>query len=108
LNTIDIQFFQQHPDRKARIRMPEKQTHIDGQRAVRYLDEQELAFRQLGPHDVKRRRILVYRVPADHPEYANHLMQIPLLLHSDETIEDRDDILLPFIHELMRDAANKC
>ena len=104
----DAQFFQQFPDRKARIRLPTKQPHRDQQRAVRYLDEQELAFRQLGPHDARRRRIIVVRVPADHPEYPNHLMQIPLLLHSDETIEDRDDILLPFVHELMLGAANKC
>src|SRR5882724_13409495 len=71
LNKIDIQFFTDHPDRKARIRLPQKQAHIDRQRAVRYLDEQEMAFRQLGPHDAKRRRIIVYKVPADHPEYAN-------------------------------------
>ncbi len=107
LNTIDIQFFKDHPDRKARIRLPQKQTHIDQQRAVRYLDEQELAFRQLGPHDVKRRRIIVYRVPADHPEYANHLMQIPFLLFADETIEDRDDALLPIVHQLMMEAAGR-
>ena len=107
LNTIDIQFFQQHPDRQARIRLPQKQTHIDQQRAVRYLDEQELAFRQLGPHDVKRRRIIVYRVPADHPTHAHHLMQIPFLLFADETIEDRDDVLLPIVHQLMMEAAQR-
>jgi len=107
LNTTDIQFFKDHPDRKARIRLPQKQTHIDQQRAVRYLDEQELAFRQLGPHDVKRRRIIVYRVPADHPEYANHLMQIPFLLFADETVEDRDDVLLPVVHQLMMEAAQR-
>jgi hypothetical protein len=107
VNDIDIQFFRDHADRKARIRLPQKQTHIDGQRAVRYLDEQELAFRQLGPHDVKRRRILVYKVPADHPEYANHLMQIPFLLFADETVEDDDKTLLPIIHQLMMEAAQR-
>jgi hypothetical protein len=105
LNTVDIQFFRQYPDRRARIRLPHKQTHIDGQRAVRYLDEQELAFRQLGPHDVRRRRIIVYRVPADHPTHANHLMQIPFLLFADETVEDDDKTLLPLIHQLMMEAA---
>jgi len=104
---IDIQFFKDHPDRKARIRLPHKQTHIDQQRAVRYLDEQELAFRHLGPHNVKRRRIIVYRVPADHPEYANHLMQIPLLLYADESVEDTDKVLLPLIHKLMMEAAQR-
>src|SRR6266851_187809 len=107
MTAVDIQFFKDHPGRKARIRLPQKQTHIDQQRAVRYLDEQELAFRQLGPHDVKRRRIIVYRVPADHPEYANHLMQIPFLLFADETIEDRDKTLLPVIHQLMMEAVQR-
>ncbi len=107
MNDIDIQFFKDHSDRKARIRLPQKQTHIDKQRAVRYLDEQELAFRQLGPHDVKRRRIIVYRVPSDHPTHANYLMQIPFLLFADETIEDDDKTLLPIIHQLMMEAAQR-
>ena len=85
----DEQFFAQHPDRQARIRLPGKQPHRDQQRAVRYLDEQELAFRQLGPHDARRRRIIVVRVPADHPDYPNHLMQIPFLLFADELIHGR-------------------
>ena len=34
----DAQFFQQFPDRQARIRLPGKQPHRDQQRAVRYLD----------------------------------------------------------------------
>jgi len=107
MNDIDIQFFNDHPDRKVRIRLPQKQTLIDKQRAVRYLDEQELAFKQLGPHDIGRRRIIVYKVPADHPEYANHLMQIPFLLFADETVEDRDDVLLPIVHQLMMEAAQR-
>ncbi len=107
MTAVDIQFFKDHPGRKARIRLPQKQTHIDQQRAVRYLDEQELAFRQLGPHDVKRRRIIVYRVPGDHPTHANHLMQIPFLLFADETIEDDDKTLLPIIHHLMMEAAQR-
>ncbi len=107
MNAVDIQFFKDHPDRKARIRLPQKQTHINRQRAVRYLSEQEMAFRQLGPHDVKRRRIIVYRVPGDHPTHANHLMQIPFLLFADETVEDRDDVLLPIVHQLMMEAAQR-
>jgi hypothetical protein len=103
----DTQFFQQFPDRQARIRLPGRQLHRDQQRAVRYLDEQELAFRQLGPHDVKRRRIIVVRVPADHPEYPNHLMQIPFLLFADETIADDDQTLLPIVNEIMLEAAAK-
>jgi hypothetical protein len=111
----DEQFFTQHPDRQARIRLPAMQQHIDKQRAVRWLSEQELAFRSLGPHDTKRRRILAYRVPKDNPMYEEAcrmaggvpILQIPFLAFADETIEDRDDILLPLIHEVMLNAAKQ-
>lgn len=103
----DEQFFAQHRDRQARIRLPGKQPHRDQQRAVRYLDEQELAFRQLGPHDARRRRIIVVRVPADHPDYPNHLMQIPFLLFADELIQDDDATLLPLVHKIMLEAARR-
>jgi hypothetical protein len=105
--TDDPQFFAAHPDRQARIRLPGREPYKDQQRAVRYLSEQELAFRQLGPHDERRRRIIVYRVPADHPTHANHIMPIPFLLFGDETVEDRDDVLLPIIHQLMLEAAQR-
>lgn len=101
----DAQFFTDHPSRRVRIRLPAKQLHRDQQRAVRYLDEQELPFRSLGPHDVKRRRIIAYRLPPDHPQAPNHVMQIPFLAFSDEEIADRDDILLPIVHQIMKDAA---
>jgi len=103
----DQQFFAEHPDRQARIRMPGREPFRDQQRAVRYLSEQELCFRQLGPHDERRRRIIAVRVPADHPTHANHIMQIPFLLFGDETLEDRDDILLPLVRELMMEAAQR-
>ena len=102
----DEQFFNQHRDRQARIRVPGKEPYRDSQRGVRYLDEQELAFRSLGPHDPKRRRLLIWRAPADHPTHPNHLLKIPFLLFADETAEDRDDVLLPIIHEIMKQAAN--
>lgn len=101
----DEQFFREHPDRRARIRIPGKQPHIDRQRAVRYLGESELQFRSLSPHDVKRRRIIVYRTPADHPTHANHLLKIPFLQFADETIEDTDDVLLPIVLKLMLEEA---
>ncbi len=103
----DEQFFRQHPDRRARIRKPEFIAHRDSQRAVRYLDEAELQFRQLGPHSKERRRMLVYRTPANHPTHSNHILPIPFLLNADETVEDRDDVLLPIIREIMMDAAGK-
>jgi hypothetical protein len=101
----DEQFFKQHPDRRARIRKPEFTPHRDSQRAVRYLDEGEMQFRQLSPHQKERRRIIAYRTPADHPSHPNHIMPIPFLLNADETVVDEDRILLPIIHELMLNAA---
>lgn len=103
----DARFFQQHPDRRARIRLPGGPApYRDQQRAVRYLAESELEFRSLGPHDKERRRIIVWRAPADHPTHPNHLLKIPFLLFADETVEDRDDVLLPIVHEIMKRAAN--
>lgn len=104
----DEQFFAQHPDRQAHIRKPTFQPVRDSQRAVRYLDEEELAFRSLGPHSKERRRILLYRVPKDNPMWkadGQQILKLPILAFADETIEDRDDILLPMIHQFMMDAA---
>ena len=103
----DAQFFVEHPDRKVRIRLPSRQPYRDTQRAVRYLSECELEFRQLGPHDSKRRRIIVFQLPGDHPTHPNHILKIPFLAFADETIEDRDDVLLPIIHEIMMKEAMK-
>ena len=104
----DEQFFQQHPDRRARIRLPEFKPVRDSQRAVRYLDECELEFRSLGPHQKERRRILLYRVPDNNPLFDKkhpQILKIPFLLFSDETVEDRDDVLLPIIDGIMKQAA---
>lgn len=101
----DQQFFAQHPDRRARIRLPGREPHIDKQRSVRYLSECELEFRSLGPHDKSRRRIIAYRLPADHPQAPNHILKIPFLAFSDETIADDDKTLLPIVHEIMLGAA---
>lgn len=102
---IDEQFFRDHPDRRAHIRKPGREMFKDKQRSVRYLDESELQFRSLGSHDVSRRRIIAYRTPKDHPTHPNHIMKIPILLFADETIEDRDDVLLPEVHKIMKQAA---
>ncbi len=103
----DAQFFTDHPDRRARIRLPGGPApYRDRQRAVHFLPESEAEFRALGPHNKSRRRILVWRAPADHPTHPNHLFKIPFLLFADETIEDRDDVLLPIIHGIMKQAAN--
>lgn len=101
----DAQFFIQHPDRQARIRLPSKTPHRDQQRAARYLDECEIEFRHLGGHDPKRRRIIAYRLPANHPSHPNHIMKIPFLAFSDESISDDDETLLPIVHSIMLQAA---
>lgn len=103
----DIAFFTDHPQRRARIRRPAKVAHRDQQRAVRYLDESELQFRHLGPHDPKRRWIIAYRLPADHPTHPNHILKIPFLAFADEEIADRDDVLEPIVQELMLREAMK-
>lgn len=106
--TEDEQFFAQHPDRQAHIRKPTFAPVRDSQRAVRYLDECELEFRSLGPHQKERRRIVLYRVPKDNPMFdpaKQQILKIPLLAFADETIEDEDRVLLPIIHRLMMDAA---
>jgi hypothetical protein len=103
----DAQFFHDHPDRRTRIRLPGGPAPMrDRQRAVHFLSESEMEFRSLGPHDKGRRRILVWQAPADHPTHPNHLLKIPMLAFADETIEDRDDVLLPIIAGIMKQAAN--
>lgn len=104
--SVDAQFFVQHPSRRAHIRLPGGPTiHRDQQRAVRYLSECELEFRSLGPHDKGRRRIIAYRLPADHETHPNHIMKIPFLQFADETIEDNDQVLLPIVLKIMVEAA---
>lgn len=104
---IDEEFFATHRDRQSRIRKPDLVLGKDNQRAVRYLDECELEFRSLGPHNKERRRIIVWRVPEDNPHYdplRQKLLKIPFLLFADETVEDRDDVILPILHKIMLQA----
>lgn len=106
----DQEFFQTYPDRQCRIRKPELIPHRDAQRAVRYLAEEELPFRSLGPHDASRRRLILYRVPKNNPLYdaaKPQILKVPFLAFADETIEDRDDVLLPILHGIMREAAGR-
>lgn len=106
----DARFFRQHSDRQAHIRAPHKILHIDAQRATMYVDECEAEFRTLGEHKRDRRRILLWRVPADNPFYDPRrpsLLKIPFLMFADETVEDRDDILLPILHQIMSEAREK-
>ncbi len=104
----DEQFFKQHPDRQCRIRTPQRIPHRDAQRAVRYLAEEELAFRSLGPHDERRRRLILYRVPPNNPlcdPAEPQILKVPFLAFADEEIADRDDILLPILNDIMLRAA---
>lgn len=101
----DAQFFVDHPDRRTHIREPQPTLHHDARsHKVRYADECEMEFRSLGDHKKDRRRILLARV--DHRGFfldGNRIMKIPVLLFADETVEDRDDILLPFLDGIMRE-----
>ena len=106
----DQQFFAQHPDRYAHIREPRRVLERTAQRAMHYVNESEGEFWSLGPHNKDRRRILLYRVPPHNPMYdpkKPQILKIPFLLFADETVEDRDDILLPIIEQIMADAARK-
>ena len=98
----DIQFFTDHPDRRARIRAPEKVMETDPRtRRTRVRDECEGELWLLGDHARDRRRILVWRSP------ENKLLKIPFLLFADEAVEDSDAVLLPIVHEIMRGAKRR-
>lgn len=104
----DSQFFIDHPDRKAHIRLPRKELVRTPQRAMVYADECAGEFFSLGEHNKNRRRILLWVVPGDNPYYKKTkrpILKIPYLLFADETVEDRDDVLLPIIHQIMCEAA---
>lgn len=91
----DKRFFQDHPDRQAHIRLP-------------YQGESSGEFWQLGDHQRSRRRILLWRVPKTNPHWQKlkePILKIPFLAFADETIEDRDDILLPLLEQIMQDIA---
>ena len=106
-NDPDSQWFGQHPDRQSHIRNPIKILVTDKQRGTRYVEENEGEFFSLGDHDKDRRRILLWKVPPDNVFYDPKkpaILKIPFLLFSDETVEDRDDILLPILDEIMRNA----
>jgi hypothetical protein len=101
----DGQWFADHPDRAAHIRKPilvletDPKTHL-----TRYLPECDGEFWSLGDHNKDRRRILLWRVPKDNVFYdprKPQILKIPFLLFSTETVEDRDDVLLPIIEDIM-------
>lgn len=100
----DEEFFATFPDRQAHIRKPDLIHSIDRQRATGYADECHAEFIQLGPHKRERRRVILWRVPPGNPWFdpmKPSILKIPFLAFADETIEDRDDVLLPIVHEIM-------
>ena len=104
----DEQVFAANPERQAHIRLPKKELAKDKQRSVRYLDECEIMFRQLGRHDPKLRRIVVLRVAPGNEMLKNeheHLMPIPFLALEGETIPDTDEVLLPLVDQIMKENA---
>lgn len=89
----DATWFRSFPLRQARIREPIGR-------------EAESEFETLGPHDRKRRRIIVWRAPADSP-MPGRLIPLPFLLFADETVENEDRFLMPVIAEMMSNAAKE-
>ncbi len=88
----DKNFFKDHLDRRAHIRLP-------------FQDECAGEFWSLGDHQRTRRRILLCRVGADGRKLPDgKILKIPFLAFSDETIEDRDDVLVPIVQEIMQGA----
>jgi hypothetical protein len=104
----DTQWFKDHPGRQAHIRLPIKTLEVDRKsRQSRFVEESQGEFWSLGEHNKDRRRILLWKVPKDNPYYDRNkpqILKIPFLAFADETIEDRDDILLPILHEIMVNA----
>ena len=85
-------FFKQHADRRLRIRPP-----IDNE----YLTE----FRNLGYHELHRRRVIVFKIPPGLSKRHNvDYGRIPFILFADETVEDRDDVLHPILDRIMKEA----
>lgn len=87
----DRNFFKDHIDRQAHIRLP-------------FAQECAGEFWSLGDHNRARRRILLWRVPQGNPYYHPEkapFLKIPFLAFADEEIADRDDILLPIIEQIM-------
>ncbi len=106
----DEEFFATFPDRQAHIRPPVNELVIDKQRRASYQQECDAQFRTLGEHEYNRRRILLWRVPKDNPHFnprRPQIIKIPFLLFSDETVDDRDDVLLPILFEIMQQEREK-
>lgn len=100
----DKTFFSENPLRQARVRKPGRELAKDKQRAVRYLDEFELQYRSLGAHDPKMRRVIVWRMPSDNPNWnpeQPQLIPIPIIEAFEGEFADTDECLLPIIHQIM-------
>lgn len=98
MNVTDRQWFEQFPERQARIRDP-------------FGSELATEFHMLGPHKKDRRRILVWRAPEQNRlrllmfGLSDGLMRVPFLAFSDEAIANEDAVLLPLLDSIMRQAA---
>ncbi len=87
----DVCWFFDRPDRQSHIRPP-------------FGNEMQGEFWSLGSHDANRRRVLLWKVPLENPFYdpkKPQILKVPMLAFADEEISDRDDILLPILHEMM-------
>jgi hypothetical protein len=91
----DKAFFNTHPDRAARLRLP-------------YKDECSGEFWHIGGHNRALRRIIIWRIPRNSPYYdpiKQPLLKLPILAFADEEIADTDETLLPIIETIMSEAA---
>jgi len=82
--------------------VPGKMTVVDKQRGAHVVDECEAEFRSLGDHRRDRRRLILCR--ADHrgnPLPDGKILKLPILLYSDETVEDDDRTLAGIVFEMM-------
>lgn len=83
-------------------RNPDRQTHIREARR----GECEKEFRTLGPHQVSRRRMLIWKVPKGMP-FPGRLLPVPFLAFADETIDDTDEHGLKLLEDIMQGAAQR-
>lgn len=95
--TGDELWFQLNPTRRTHLRIPVDEF------------ENDFEFQALGADDMTERRIVLYKVPDDHFMGAGSTITIPFREAADEAhpAVDTDEMLLPFIEEIMREAARE-
>ena len=95
------------PDQMWFAQRPTRRFHIRPARA----GESENEFMALGPHETRRRQVILWKVPGDvAPQFrafAGKVLKVPFLSFADEAIRDDDETLGPMLNEIMQDAARR-